>query len=58
MFQFSERFSGKLGENIMKTYKINHKLVTILTIAGLISSIANMLVLEVCKAITEDPTTD
>ena len=42
----------------MKTYKINHNLVTILTIAGLISSIANMLVLEVCKAITEDPTTD
>ena len=30
----------------MKIHKIGHKLVTILTIAGLISSIANMLVLE------------
>lgn len=38
----------------MKTYKINHKFVTILAIAGLVSSIANMLVLEVCKAITKE----
>ena len=42
----------------MKTYKISHKLVTILTIAGLISSIANMLVLEVCKAITTEQNND
>lgn len=38
----------------MKTYKINHKLFAILTIAGLVSSIASVMVLEICKAITRE----
>lgn len=38
----------------MKEYKISNKLVTILTIAGLVSSIASIMVLEICKAITEE----
>lgn len=36
----------------MKEYRISNKIVTILAIAGLVSSIANMMVLEACRSDT------